>query len=358
MKLPKIKRMHTKILAPTKENIRLAAECIRKGAAVGMPTETVYGLAADACNPAAVDGIFCAKGRPQDNPLIVHIACEEELLRIAKGITPQVHLLAKAFWPGPLTLVLPKGDFVAQNVCAGLSSVAVRLPAHPVARALIKEAGTPLAAPSANLSGSPSPTTAQHVAQDLSGRIPLVLDGGACLVGIESTVLSVVEKPVILRPGFVTKEELEGVLGQSVPYAASVEAPLSHEDAPQSPGMKYKHYAPKANITILDAKDDAYVQYIAEYMKGHFTQDDSSDAPLALCFEETAPLLKQQGINFVSYGSQEDNRQQAANIFFALRQLDELNAKTVFAQAPKGQGVGIAVRNRLLRAASFRVVCL
>ncbi|MDL2214305.1 threonylcarbamoyl-AMP synthase, partial [Clostridia bacterium OttesenSCG-928-O13] len=236
---------------PGKEAMALAARLLREGQVVGMPTETVYGLAANALDDEAVQRIFLAKGRPQDNPLIVHIAVEEDLPRVARSVPENARALARRFWPGPLTMILPKGPRLAPSVSAGLDTVGVRLPAHPVARELIRLAGVPLAAPSANTSGSPSPTTARHVESDLAGKIPLILDGGSCPVGVESTVLSLVGSPVILRPGFVTREELEEALGCSVAYSPSLNAALDEGETPASPGMKYRHYAPQTQLTIV-----------------------------------------------------------------------------------------------------------
>lgn len=341
------KAITTKILPATTEAIAEAAMVLKAGGLVAMPTETVYGLAADAFNGKAVEGIFKAKGRPQDNPLIVHISKVEQLLLVAREIPQEAHQLAAAFWPGPLTIVLPRVSCLPQQVCAGLDSVGVRLPAHSGARQLIDEAGVPLAAPSANLSGSPSPTTALHVYQDLKGRIPLVLDGGNCPVGVESTVLSLTSRPTILRPGFITKDELEAVLGQRVHLAASLDQPPEEGLVPESPGMKYRHYAPKADITLLSGEFTQFKSWVEAQGQG--------TGVYALCFEDEPALLP---VPAVTYGSQQDSASQAAGLYAALRRLDELGAKIVYARSPGVDGVGLAVRNRLLRAAAFREIVL
>ena len=324
----------------------MAAELLRSGAVVGMPTETVYGLAANACDEEAVGRIFTAKGRPQDNPLIVHISKPDAIDEISKNISNDARKLAEAFWPGPLTMVLPDNGVAAKNVTAGLGTIGVRLPANPVARALIEQAGVPLAAPSANLSGSPSPTSAQHVLADMRGRIPAVIDGGQCVVGLESTVVSLVGAPIILRPGFVTREGMEAVLGRPVALSPHLENELPEGERAHSPGMKYKHYAPKAEITILLANDSDYYAYVNNH---------GGENVFALCFSEDIPHLT---IPHVSLGSRHAPEEQAAGLFSVLRLLDQRGAKTVYARMPMNNGVGLAVRNRLLRAAAFRVVDL
>ena len=312
---------------------------------MAIPTETVYGLAANALDGAAVSAIFAAKGRPQDNPLISHIASMDMLGMVAGRVPPQAQRLAECFWPGPLTMVLPRGGAVADEVCAGLETAAVRMPSHPVAQAVIRAAGVPLAAPSANLSGSPSPTTAQDVLADMAGRVPLILDGGACEVGVESTVVSLAGAvPVLLRPGGVTKEQLEDAMGCAVALSDAVLHKLKDGESAASPGMKYKHYAPKADVTILKGSFDAY----KEYMKSH-----CADGVYALCFTGEEPALP---CPCVTYGRADKPDEQAHALFSALRELDARGAKTVFARCPAQEGVAMAVYNRLLRAAAFRVV--
>ena len=323
------------------EAIRLAAALLGQGQVVAIPTETVYGLAANAFDEAAVARIFEAKGRPQDNPLIVHIADMDGLDAVAKDIPPAAHRLAEAFWPGPLTMVLPRQQGLAPAVSAGLATVGVRMPAHQAARDVIRAAGVPLAAPSANLSGSPSPTSAAHVLADMAGRIPLILDGGASPVGVESTVLSLCGAPTVLRPGFVTPGELEGALGQPVRLAAALEAPPAENLVPESPGMKYKHYAPKARLTIVWGDFAAYKAFVED--KNAF----------ALCFAGEEDALN---VPAIPYGKQDDAASQAAGLFAALRELDAQGAQVAYARAPASGGVGLAVRNRLLRAAGFREI--
>lgn len=335
--------MDTKILGISDAAIEEAAALLRAGQVVAMPTETVYGLAADATNSEAVRRIFAAKGRPQDNPLIVHIDDMNRLPKVAKT-RPEVYLLAAAFWPGPLTLVLPRAAGVADEVSAGLATVGVRMPAHGAARRLIAAVGAPLAAPSANRSGSPSPTTAAHVLADMEGRIPLILDGGASVVGVESTVLSLAEEhPTVLRPGFVTAREISEVLGKPVLVHPAVEAQLLPGQTAASPGMKYKHYAPRARVVILQGSFAAYRKYLAQH---------ATEGVWALCFEGEQDELP---VPALAYGKEGDDASQAAGLFSALRALDENEANTAYARSPGHSGVGLAVYNRLLRAAAFQV---
>lgn len=326
--------------------IQKAGNILKNGGLVGIPTETVYGLAADALNGSAVSNIFKAKGRPQDNPLIVHISEFSQLERLVQTVPEQAKKLAEHFWPGPLTIILPKSDIIPDEVSAGLSTVAVRFPVHPAARAVIDAAGTPLAAPSANLSGHPSPTTAAHVMADLSGKIDAVLDGGICAVGVESTVITLATKtPCLLRPGGITLEQLRSVLGR-VDMNNAVLNPLPKGVRATSPGMKYKHYSPKANVIILDGSYNSYKNYVNSH---------SEPGVVALCYNGDE---KELTVESVCYGSENDCSEQAREIFNALRELDELNAHTVFARCPEPQGVGLAVYNRLIRAAGFEVLHL
>lgn len=335
--------METIVLPVDGKSITQAAALLRQGQVVAIPTETVYGLAANAFDEAAVARIFEAKGRPQDNPLIVHIADLDGLAEVAADIPPAAYRLAEAFWPGPLTIVLPKRQGLAPAVSAGLATVGVRMPAHPAAREVIRAAGVPLAAPSANLSGSPSPTSAAHVLADMAGRIPLILDGGASPVGVESTVLSLCGAPTVLRPGFVTPGELEDVLGQPVRLSAALEAPPAEDLVPESPGMKYQHYAPKARLTIVRGDFAAYKALV------------EGENAFALCFAGEDDAL---AVPAIPYGKRDDAASQAAGLFAALRELDAKGAKVAYARAPASGGVGLAVRNRLLRAAGFREIVL
>lgn len=337
--------METTLLPVTQASVQEAARLLRAGQVVAIPTETVYGLAASALDGGAVAKIFAAKGRPQDNPLISHIASLDMMELIVKAVTPDAEKLAAAFWPGPLTMILPRGERVADAVCAGLDTASVRWPSHPAAQAVIRAAGVPLAAPSANLSGSPSPTTAADVWDDMQGRIPLILDGGSCRVGVESTVISLAgETPVLLRPGYITQEQLEAALGKPVALSDAVLHKLKEGERAASPGMKYKHYAPKAEIVIVKGDLAAYRAYVeAHRAKGGF----------CLCFAGEEAQLPGP---CVAYGAAGDDASQAAALFSALRELDARGAKKAYARCPRQTGVGLAVYNRLLRAAAFRVV--
>ena len=328
----------------SKDAVRQAAELLQKGEVVAMPTETVYGLAANAFDREAVAKIFVAKGRPQDNPLIVHIADVNDLYLLASEVPETALKLAEKFWPGPLTVILPKKERVPDVVSGGLPTVAVRMPSHKGANALIRAAGVPLAAPSANISGFPSPTEMRHVADDMQGRIAAVCDGGNCEFGVESTVISLAtEVPTLLRPGSITKEQLESVLGE-VLVDNAVLHPLKEGETVSSPGMKYRHYAPKAKITIVRGDANAFRAFMKE-------EDHKTD--FALCFEEDVPFMPK---NYVTFGSENDPLSQTNRLFEALRELDERGAERVWAREPSTEGVGLAVCNRLYRAAGFQFV--
>ena len=338
-------KMKTEILPAEGEAIAKAADLLRRGELVALPTETVYGIAADARNGAAVAKIFVAKGRPQDNPLIVHVTGPEMLPGLVSEVPERAQLLMAAFCPGPLTIIMPRGPEVAAECCAGLDTVGIRMPSHPVARAVIAQSGCAFAAPSANLSGKPSPTNAQDVFTDMDGRLPLILDGGECDVGVESTVISVVgEKPTLFRPGHITLEDLERALGEEVEVSKAILEKLPEGAVVRSPGMKYKHYAPKADVTILKGSFDAYRDYIAAH---------AGDGVWALCFDGEEAQLP---VPAISYGKEGDGISEAHNLFTVLRELDRKGAKTVYARCPLSDGVSMAVYNRLIRAAAFRVV--
>lgn len=309
-----------------------------------MPTETVYGLAADALNGTAVAKIFKAKGRPMDNPLIVHIAEIEDLDRLVSCFPEKARLLASRFWPGPLTMVLPKSELIPDEVSAGLDTVGIRFPAHPLAQELIRESGSPLAAPSANRSGIPSPTTAQHVLRDMDGRIEAVLDGGECRVGVESTVITLAgDRPRLLRPGGVTLEQMEAVIGK-IDVDAAVLHRLDDGAKAASPGMKYKHYAPKARVVLIKADDQKYIDYVNSH-----ADDDTA----CMCFDEDAAALR-AGKTY-PLGAKWDTLRQARVLFATLRQIDDDGMTLVYARCPDMGGVGMAVYNRLIRAAGFEV---
>lgn len=336
------------VLRPADEaGIDQAAQLLRRGEIFALPTETVYGIAADARQGAAVRKIFEAKGRPQDNPLIVHVAGPEMLPGLVAEIPERAQLLISAFCPGPLTIIMPRGPEVADECCAGLDTVGIRMPSHPVAREVIRRSGCAFAAPSANLSGRPSPTNAQDVLADMDGRLPLILDGGECAVGVESTVVSVVgPKPTLFRPGHITLEDLERALGEEVEVSAAILEKLPGGAVVRSPGMKYKHYAPKADITILDG---SFEQFRA-YVQAHADQN-----PSCLCFTGEASQL---GVPCVEYGREGDGADQAKHLFRSLRALDEQGDGVVYARCPGRDGLSMAVYNRLVRAAAFRVVQL
>lgn len=326
------------------KNIQKAADILLGGGLVGIPTETVYGLAASALNEKAVSDIFIAKGRPQDNPLIVHLASKDWLSVYARDIPPEAYKLIDAFWPGPLTIILPKAPVIPDIVTAGLTTAGFRFPSHPVAAEVIRRAGVPLAAPSANVSGSPSPTRASHVLSDLGGKIEAVLDGGGCGVGVESTVIMLHNGvPRVLRPGGITPEQLEEVLGR-VEVDQAVLNELEPGTKVASPGMKYKHYSPKAHVIIVDGTIDRFAEYVALRQK---------QGTCVLCFDGEEPCFK---VPCVTYGAEEDSEEQAKKLFDALRRLDEIHANVVYARSPRKTGVGLAVYNRLLRSAGFEVV--
>lgn len=341
--------MKTQLFTNTPENIIKTAEILKSGGLAAIPTETVYGLAADALNGEAVAKIFAAKGRPMDNPLIVHVAEFEDIERFAlvREIPEAAKKLAKVFWPGPLTIIMKKGGVIPDEVSAGLDTVAIRLPSHPSARAIIKAADTPLAAPSANLSGSPSPTTAQHVMNDMDGKIDAVFDGGACGVGVESTVITLAEDtPRLLRPGRVTLEQLREVLGE-VELDSAVLNKLKDGQKAASPGMKYKHYAPKANVILLKCTDDDFINYVNRC---------GGSGVAALCCDEDVEKLS---VKYISLGKRNDYEAHAQRLFDSLRRIDGYgNIVTVYTRLPSTDGVGLAVYNRLIRAAGFEVIDL
>ena len=340
--------MQTLLLNHNEQDIQTAGRLLARGGLVAIPTETVYGLAANALDADAVAKIFKAKGRPMDNPLIVHIAELPDLERfgLVREIPEAAYRLAAAFWPGPLTIIMKKGGAVPDAVSAGLDTVAVRFPSHPLARAVIRAAGVPLAAPSANLSGSPSPTTAQHVRHDLDGRIDAILDGGECQVGLESTVVTLVtEVPRVLRPGGVTVEMLRETLGE-VEVDDAVIHQLAEGAKAASPGMKYKHYAPKANVILIHCDDADFINYVNLH---------AGRGVAVLCCDEDVPLLR--GVKAIPLGCRGDYGTQAHRLFDSLRRIDGYgDVLTVFSRLPSTDGVGLAVYNRLIRAAGFEVI--
>ena len=305
----------------------------------------MYGLAANALNGKAVKKIFLAKGRPQDNPLIVHIADFEQIYDLCPAVPPQAKQLADAFWPGPLTMIVPKGDCIADEVSCGLDTVGIRLPSHPMARALIRESGVPLAAPSANTSGRPSTTTAAHVMHDMAGKIAAVLDGGACGVGVESTVITLaLERPRLLRPGGITLEQLRSVLGE-VDVDRALYEKIGDDVKVSAPGMKYRHYAPKAPVTVVRGDPQDTAKYIAERI---------SDATGVLCFDEYKNMFPNCIVE--CFGSRDDLGAQAREVFDRLRAFDDTSVTQIWAQCPSDEGLGLAVANRIKKAAGFSVI--
>ena len=339
--------METRILGTSEEDIERAAEIIRQGGLVAFPTETVYGLGADALNPEAVGKVYAAKGRPSDNPMIVHISSKDDLTCLTFEITEDMKKLADVFWPGPLTMVVPARPVVPKVTTGGLDTVAVRMPSDLTAASLITASGVPIAAPSANLSGKPSPTTARHVIDDLDGRIDAIIEGGDCQVGIESTVVDMTGSvPAVLRPGIITQEQLSSALGKTVeldpvlltkPEIKRGEGLLETDGdfKPKSPGMKYKHYAPKAEMIIY---------------KG-----DREKAALAMAEEKLRRVECGQKVEIIIYDDEEPEK--AAREFFAkLRACDKAGVDVILAAALKEDGVGFAVMNRMFKSAGYNIV--
>lgn len=342
--------METRILPASEEALAQAAALLRGGQLVAFPTETVYGLGANALDKDAVLSIFAAKGRPADNPLIVHIWSRAQLENIC-DVPPLAEKLMDAFWPGPLTILMPRKPSIPPEVTAGLDTVAVRMPSHPVAAALLRACDVPVAAPSANRSGKPSPTSAGYVAQDMDGRVPLILDGGDCEVGLESTVLDVCHgAPCILRPGGVTKGMLERVVGE-VTVAGSVLRPLQKGEKALSPGMRYRHYSPDGQVTLVEGAEDAVVAALRA-LYSHAS--GAGHRACVLCFTEHVAALMDCRPH--DLGSQNDPSQVAHRLFDTLRRLDDEGMEAIFSEVVPPEGVGLAVMNRLGRAAAFRSV--
>lgn len=328
------------------ENLDRACEILKSGGLVAMPTETVYGLAASAYDEKAVSNIFAAKGRPQDNPLIVHISNIEMLNDLVSELPENAIECAKRFWPGPFTMVLKRSEKIPASVSAGLDTVAIRMPSNEVATELIERSGLPLAAPSANLSGSPSPTTAEHVIADLDGKIDAIVVSEPCEVGVESTVVTLTTNPPrLLRPGGITLEQLKEVLPDIVVDKAVLAEP--EKDKPvASPGMKYKHYAPKSKVIMIDGNLQDFCKYV---------NSKAENGVFALVFDgEEEGLI----VPTVSFGKRDDAATQAAVLFDALRLLDKKACSVCYARVPSLDGMGLAVYNRLIRAAAFEVITL
>uniref|UniRef100_UPI00054F2A51 L-threonylcarbamoyladenylate synthase n=1 Tax=Alkaliphilus transvaalensis TaxID=114628 RepID=UPI00054F2A51 len=330
--------------------IKECSEIIKKGGTVAFPTETVYGLGANGLDPFSIKKIYEAKGRPSDNPLILHVASIDEVKPLVKEIPEVGFKLMKTFWPGPLTLVMEKSEVIPREITAGLDTVAIRMPEHPIARGLIEASGVPIAAPSANRSGKPSPTKAEHVIEDLSARVDAIISGGSSNVGLESTVLDItVEPPVILRPGGITKEMLEQVIA-----VVSTDPALEkdHQDlVPRSPGMKYTHYAPKADVVIVKGSDEGVIAKI-NGLVAELTAEGKNAGIIST--EETK--AQYSGGLVKSIGRRNDVNEIASNLFTILREFDETNVEVIFTEAIEETGLGKAIMNRLLKAAGYRLI--
>ena len=339
--------MKTKLL--TGKDVDAAAAILREGGLVGIPTETVYGLGANGLDEDAVGRIFTAKGRPQDNPLILHIPDVSWLERYCKDIPLTAYQLAEAFWPGPMTMILYHKEMVPNAVTAGLDTVGMRCPAHKLCRDIIAAAGVPVAAPSGNTSGKPSPTTAQHMLEDMDGKIEAIVDGGACAVGVESTIIDLTcNPPRLLRPGGITLEQLRSVLGE-VDVDPAVTRLLGAGEKPKAPGMKYRHYAPKAPVTVVTGDPKKSAAYIA----AHAQSEDG-----IICFDEFLPLFtgRCSARPVMDLGPAGDKEEQARHIFDALRSFDHTTVPAIWAQCPDSSGIGLAIANRLNKAAGFHII--
>ena len=340
--------------------ISKAAVILRKGGLVAFPTETVYGLGADALNPEASNKIYAAKGRPSDNPLIVHIADTYAVYKLASHVPKKAVMLMEAFWPGPLTIILPKKDIIPSETTGGLDTVAIRMPSHPAALDMIRQSELYIAAPSANISGRPSPTTADHVISDMEGRVDMILDGGAVGIGIESTIVDMTgDVPVILRPGFITKAMLENIVG-----AVTVDKGLTDnipDIKPKAPGMKYTHYAPKGKLTIVEISDDTGAfSYITRLSVAKKINDLISEKKqqgfktAVIASSKNAHLYNCE--NILIAGEAENGETIAAKLYGVLRECDDIGADYIYSEAFNHGKLGDAIMNRLLKAAGQRVI--
>ena len=335
--------METKYL--TKQKISQAAQILKRGGLLGIPTETVYGLGANGLDPQAVENIFKAKGRPQDNPLILHIPDVGWLDRYCRNVPASAYDLANAFWPGPLTIILERKPIVPDVVTAGLETVGMRCPDHALCRKIIAAADVPVAAPSGNTSGRPSPTTAAHMLEDMEGKIDAIMEGGPCTVGVESTIIDLTcTPPRLLRPGGITLEQLREVLG-AVEVDAAVTRILKEGEKPRAPGMKYRHYAPQAPVTVITGDADKSADYIA----AHAQPTDG-----IICFHEYVERFGSGPV--MDLGPAADKEEQARHIFDALRHFDHTDVTAIWAQCPDSSGIGLAIANRLNKAAGFHII--
>ncbi|MBQ3163555.1 MAG: threonylcarbamoyl-AMP synthase [Lachnospiraceae bacterium] len=334
----------------SREALREAGEIIRQGGLVAFPTETVYGLGGDALNPESSKKIYAAKGRPSDNPLIIHIADIKDLEKIVKEIPQSAYQLADVFWPGPLTMILPKSEEVPYQTTGGLNTVAVRMPSHPVALEFIREAGGYVAAPSANLSGKPSPTKAKYVVQDMDGRIDMIIDGDGVDIGLESTIVDLTgDKPMILRPGYITKEMLDTVLGQVETDPTLFD--LDSKEAPKAPGMKYRHYAPKGELVLVEGSPEAVVSYINEQTSLHRQQGEKTGV---IGTSEMTGRYEADSVKIA--GSREDETAIARQLYTFLREFDDEDVAYMYAESFAGTGMRQAIMNRLLKAAGHKII--
>ncbi|OPZ92713.1 MAG: Threonylcarbamoyl-AMP synthase [Firmicutes bacterium ADurb.Bin419] len=332
--------------------VKYAAQVLRDGGLVAFPTETVYGLGADALNEEAVKKIFEAKGRPSDNPLIVHVADKNSVENLVSYIPDKAFYLMDKFWPGPLTLVLEKLLIIPEIITAGLDTVAVRVPSHPISLALIREAGIPVAAPSANVSGKPSPTDSKHVINDLNGKVDVIIDGGLSDIGVESTVVDMVlDPPMLLRPGGITVEQLESVLGRIQIDSSIAKKSLGDSVIPRSPGMKYKHYAPKAEVIIVEGEQEKTVLRINEMARDY---RDKGIKVGVLATDQTIHLYPE--LLAVTLGSRLSPGTIAANLFKAFRDFDKTDVQVILAEAVDISGIGFAVMNRMKKAAGYNII--
>ncbi len=331
--------------------IQEAAQILREGGLVAFPTETVYGLGANALDEFASSKIYEAKGRPSDNPLIVHIAELEALNKIAKTVPDNAKKLAEVFWPGPLTIIFEKKEIVPLGTTGGLNTVAVRMPNHELALSLIKEAGGYIAAPSANTSGRPSPTKASHVAKDLMGKIDMILDGGMVSIGIESTIIDVTTNPpLILRPGFITKDMMEAIVGE-VAIDPTIFGDKELKDRPKAPGMRYKHYAPKGDLTIIEGEEEQVILKINRFAK------EMSDKQYKVGIIATDETINRYNIGqVISIGKRSEEQTISHNLYDVLREFDEKNVDIIYSESFRSETIGIAIMNRLLKAAGHKVI--
>lgn len=335
----------TKLLDNSNKSIEIGADFLKAGEVVAIPTETVYGLAANAFDENAVHKIFKAKGRPSDNPLIVHISSIDMLDELVTDVPELAKKCFEKFTPGPLTMIMPKSQKIPTVTSGGLDTVGIRMPSHKTARAIIDACGFPLAAPSANLSGSPSPTTAKHVFDDMNGKIPCIIDGGFSAVGVESTVISFEDNAIrLLRPGFISVDDLKEIT-DNVLIDDGVLHMLDKNAVVSSPGMKYKHYSPKADVVLIDGSLEKFREYVARHNEANLW-----------CMPFSDNDMNGLDIPFIPYGN--TSKEQAHMVFDVLRELDKAGAKKVYARCPEINGVGLAVYNRLLRAAGFQVIKL